>query len=108
SGSRGSRRPQDRVLLLPRLPNAIGQVQVGPEGDQRIAVQVSSEILKVSRFAQHDLIEPAAHILVTEVERVIGTAPEQPDRELDGAVGGSAEVREAGSDDRAPTRTGLV
>src|SRR5580693_5336983 len=88
---------EGRVLLLPGLADALGQVEVRPQGDQGLAVQVG-EVAGAAGLAQHGLVDPRQHAGLVQVERAVGV-PEQPDRQLYRAVHGSGEVGQAGRDE---------
>ncbi len=90
------------MLFLPCLADALGQVQLRPQGDQQLPVQVG-KIRRAAGLPEHDLVHPGQHARLVEVERAIWV-PEKPDRQFHAAMDRSVQVLQTGSDDNLMSR----
>lgn len=94
--------------VLPRLPDAPRQVQVGPKPDKQVAVEVGRQVLLGGGLAQDGLVEPQQHVAVSQVELVAGQAPEQPQRKPNQAGRRAVQAGQLAGHDSLAARAGLV
>jgi hypothetical protein len=83
-------------------------VQLRPDGEKDLAVEVTGEVLGAACLPQHGLVHGLQPRRLVQVEGAIGGAPEQPQRQLDDAVGRAAQVGQAGRDEPGPPGPSLV
>jgi hypothetical protein len=86
------------MLIFPGLPYRPGQEQARPQGGQYAAIQEGGQVTRLACLAEHDLVHLPPLGRVIQAEPAVRSGPEQVQRQLDDAAGGTAQVRQADGD----------
>lgn len=79
-----------------------------PSAAQDAVPPTPRQVLRTTRLAQHDLIQPPAHERLVQVEHRTEAAPVQPQWQRHRPVSRAAQIRQVGDHDHSPSGPRLV